>query len=158
MVERWLVELTNKRIRPGVFRSVKEPEAAIQEYISVHNGDPRPFVWNRTADQILDSIARFAQRTVALRGRWLMSRTTLTGDQQPMAKSAPSRSCEKFGCFPLSGAGNPARSRLLAGSKPPGKAAAARIGRPTGFFHRPSRSRFCNILKLRSRARASGAF
>jgi len=64
-VERWFAELTNKRIRRGVFRSVKELEAAIREYIDVHNEDPKPFVWTRTADQILDSIARFAQRTLA---------------------------------------------------------------------------------------------
>jgi transposase len=63
LVERWFAELTNKRIRRGAFRSVKELESAIREYISVHNEDPKPFVWTRTADQILDSIARYAQRT-----------------------------------------------------------------------------------------------
>ena len=66
LVERWFAELTNKRIRRGVFRSVKELESAIREYISVHNEDPKPFVWTRTADQILDSIARYAQRTAAV--------------------------------------------------------------------------------------------
>jgi hypothetical protein len=45
---------------------VKELEAAIREFIAVHNEEPKPFVWTRTADQILDSIARFAQRTVAV--------------------------------------------------------------------------------------------
>jgi transposase len=67
LVERWFAELTNKRIRRGVFRSVKELEAAIREFIAVHNEEPKPFVWTRTADQILDSIARFAQRTAAVR-------------------------------------------------------------------------------------------
>ena len=66
LVERWFAELTNKRIRRGVFRSVKELESAIREYIGVHNENPKPFVWTRTADQILDSIARYAQRTVAV--------------------------------------------------------------------------------------------
>jgi transposase len=66
LVERWFAELTNKRIRRGAFRSVKEREAAIREYIGVHNEDPKPFVWTRTADQILDSIARYAQRTAAI--------------------------------------------------------------------------------------------
>jgi transposase len=65
LVERWFAELTNKRIRRGVFRSVKELEAAIREYIEVHNEDPKPFVWTKTADQILASIARYAQRTTA---------------------------------------------------------------------------------------------
>jgi transposase len=63
LVERWFAGLTNKRIRRGVFRSVKESEAAICEYIEVHNENPKPFVWTRTADQILASIARYAQRT-----------------------------------------------------------------------------------------------
>ena len=65
LVERCFAELTNKRIRRGVFRSVKELEAAIREYIGVHNEDPKPFVWTKTADQILASIARYAQRTTA---------------------------------------------------------------------------------------------
>jgi transposase len=63
LVERWFAEITNKRIRRGVFRSVGELESAIREYIDVHNEAPKPFVWTRTADQILASIARFAQRT-----------------------------------------------------------------------------------------------
>jgi transposase len=66
LVERWFAELTHKRIRRRVFRSVKELESAIREYISVHNEDPKPFVWTRTADQIFDSIARYARRTVAV--------------------------------------------------------------------------------------------
>ena len=66
LVERWFAELTNKRIRRGAFRSVKELEVAIRDYINIHNEDPTPFVWTRTADQILASIARYAQRTSAL--------------------------------------------------------------------------------------------
>ena len=63
LVERWFAEITNKRIRRGIFRSVKELEQAITEYIDVHNEAPKPFVWTRTADEILASIARFAKRT-----------------------------------------------------------------------------------------------
>ena len=80
LVERWFAELTNKRIRRGVFRSVKELEAAIREYIDVHNEDPKPFVWTKTADQILASITRYAQRTTTAQASQLMSRTTGTGD------------------------------------------------------------------------------
>src|SRR6202166_2152836 len=65
LVERWFAELTNKRIRRGAFRSVRELESAIREFIEVHNEDPKPFVWTRTADQILDNIARYARRTLA---------------------------------------------------------------------------------------------
>jgi transposase len=66
LVERWFAEITNQRFRRGVFRSVPELEAAIREYIDVHNEDPKPFIWTITADQILASIARFAQRTAAV--------------------------------------------------------------------------------------------
>jgi len=65
LVERWFAEITNKRIRRGIFRSVKELEAAIRAYIDVHNEDPKPFLWTKTADEILASMARFAQRTSA---------------------------------------------------------------------------------------------
>jgi transposase len=64
LVERWFAELTNKRIRRGVFRSVNELESAIRDYIATYNENPKPFVWTRTADQILATIARFAQRTL----------------------------------------------------------------------------------------------
>src|SRR5438874_4598430 len=80
LVERWFAEITNKRIRRGVFRSVKELEAAIREYIEVHNENPTPFVWTKTADQILASIARFAQRTCPSQPSELTSRITGTGD------------------------------------------------------------------------------
>jgi transposase len=81
LVERWFAEITNKRIRRGIFRSVRELEWAIREYIDIHNEDPKPFVWTRTADEILISIARFAQRTqTATRPAYFISRTTVTGD------------------------------------------------------------------------------
>ena len=80
LVERWFAEITNQRIRRGVFRSVKELEAAIREYIEVHNENPKPFVWTRTANQILESIARFARRTSPSTPDGLTSRTTGTGD------------------------------------------------------------------------------
>jgi transposase len=63
LVERWFAEITNKRIRRGIFRSVKELETAIREYLDVHNEHPKPFVWTKTADDILASMARYAQRT-----------------------------------------------------------------------------------------------
>ena len=80
LVERWFAELTNKRIRRGAFRSVRELETAIREYVDVHNEDPKPFVWTRTADQILDSIARYASRTLPPHPSGIKSRTTGTGD------------------------------------------------------------------------------
>lgn len=80
LVERWFAELTNKRIRRGAFRSVRELESAIREFIDVHNEKPKPFIWTRTADQILDSIARYARRTLNSHPSGLKSRTTGTGD------------------------------------------------------------------------------
>jgi transposase len=80
LVERWFAELTNKRIRRGAFRSVRELETAIREYIDVHNEDPKPFAWHRTADQILESIARYARRTITCHPSGIKSRTTGTGD------------------------------------------------------------------------------
>ena len=69
LVERWFAELTMKQLRRGVHRSVTELEAAIQEFLDVHNEDPKPFIWTKTADDILACIARFAQRTVAVPAR-----------------------------------------------------------------------------------------
>jgi len=69
LVERWFAELTTKQLRRGAHRSVRELEAAIQEFLDAHNDDPKPFIWTKTADDILASIARFAQRTVAVHTR-----------------------------------------------------------------------------------------
>lgn len=66
LVERWFAELTNKQLRRGVHRSVRALEAAIRDFIDAHNTTGKPFVWAKTADEILASIARFAQRTLAL--------------------------------------------------------------------------------------------
>jgi transposase len=68
LVERWFAELTQKQIRRGSHRSVPELEKAIREFIDVHNSEPKPFVWTKTADEILASIARFAQRTLISHG------------------------------------------------------------------------------------------
>jgi transposase len=64
LVERWFAALTEKQLRRGVHRSTKELESAIKSYIQHHSKDPKPFVWHKTADQILDSVARFCTRTL----------------------------------------------------------------------------------------------
>jgi transposase len=66
LVERWFAELTNKQLRRGTHRSVRALETAIRNFIEAHNTPGKPFVWAKTADEILASIARFAQRTLAL--------------------------------------------------------------------------------------------
>src|SRR5499426_1127340 len=62
LVERWFAALTEKQLRRGVHRSTRELETAIRRYIETTNGKPKPFVWTKTADEILASIARFCQR------------------------------------------------------------------------------------------------
>lgn len=79
LVERWFAELTNKRIRRGVFRSVRALETAIKEYIETHNHEPKPFVWSRSADDILASIARAAAR-MGTRDPRLKQEINETGD------------------------------------------------------------------------------
>jgi transposase len=79
LVERWFAELTTKQIRRGAHRSVSQLERAIAEFLDAHNAHPKPFTWTKSADQILASIARFAQRTADTQATQLMSRTTVTG-------------------------------------------------------------------------------
>jgi transposase len=62
LVERWFAELTNKLLRRGAHRSVRQLNADIRAWIDSWNEDPRPFVWTKTAEEILDSIARYCQR------------------------------------------------------------------------------------------------
>jgi transposase len=62
-VERWFALLTQRQIKRGTHRSVRELEQAIRDFIDHHNRAPKPFRWVKTADEILASIARFAQRT-----------------------------------------------------------------------------------------------
>src|SRR6266699_3798596 len=64
LVERWFAELTTKQLRRGVHRSVAQLKAAIREFIAAHHAKATPFVWTKSADEILASIARFAQRTI----------------------------------------------------------------------------------------------
>ena len=58
LIERWFRELTNKRIRRGVFRSVPELIEAIFEYMNQHNLDPKPFVWTARAEDIIAKVER----------------------------------------------------------------------------------------------------
>jgi transposase len=62
LVERWFATLTEKQVRRGVHRSTRELEDAIRRYIDLTNAHPTPFVWTKTADQILASVARFCHR------------------------------------------------------------------------------------------------
>jgi transposase len=62
LVERWFATLTDKQLRRNSFRSTRELETTIRDYLQQHNAQPKPFVWTKSADQILDSIARYCRR------------------------------------------------------------------------------------------------
>jgi len=62
LVERWFAELTQKWLRRGTHRSTKELEAAILDWTDNWNDNPRPFIWSKTADDILDTLASYCAR------------------------------------------------------------------------------------------------
>jgi len=63
LVERWFGELTEKQIRRGVHASTRQLETAIMEFLDVTNETPKPFIWSKTADEIIATVARFCLRT-----------------------------------------------------------------------------------------------
>jgi transposase len=67
LVERWFSELTNKKLRRGTHRSVRELNTDIRSWIETGNENPRPYVWTKTAEEILDSISRYCNRINASR-------------------------------------------------------------------------------------------
>jgi transposase len=62
LVERWFGELTSKLLKRGAHRSVRDLNSDIRAWINSWNDNPRPYIWTKTADQILDSIARYCDR------------------------------------------------------------------------------------------------
>ena len=62
LVERWFAELTTKKLRRGTHTSVRQLNADIRAWIQTWNDNPRPYVWTKTADQILASIGNYCRR------------------------------------------------------------------------------------------------
>ena len=62
LVERWFSELTSRKLRRGTHRSVRELNADIRDWIETWNDDPRPYVWTKTADEILATLNAYLQR------------------------------------------------------------------------------------------------
>jgi len=62
-VERFFAALTEKQIRRGSFRSTQQLETAIRLYLDHHNTDPKPFLWTKSADDILFALAKYCERT-----------------------------------------------------------------------------------------------
>ena len=61
MVEHFFAEITRNRIRRGAFKSVAELKSAIHDYLDNHNANPKPFVWTKSANEILEKVARAKQ-------------------------------------------------------------------------------------------------
>ena len=59
LVERWFSALTTKRLQRSAHRSVKDLAADITAWVETWNENPRPFVWHKTADQILERLAGY---------------------------------------------------------------------------------------------------
>ena len=66
MVERWFREITDQRIRRGVFRSAPELIAAIEDYMNNHNQNPRVFVWTASVESMMAKIAKCKEALDAL--------------------------------------------------------------------------------------------
>ena len=62
LIERWFAELTTKWLTRGTHRSTKELEASITRWVESWNEDPKPFVWHKSADEILDTLAGYCER------------------------------------------------------------------------------------------------
>jgi hypothetical protein len=62
LLERRFAELTNRKLRRPAHRSVTELEADIRQWINHWNADPKPFIWTKTAEQILDALAAYCTR------------------------------------------------------------------------------------------------
>ncbi len=62
LVERWFAELTRRKLRRSSHRSVKNLEADVTAWIEAWNADPKPFVWAKTADEILDNLAAYCTK------------------------------------------------------------------------------------------------
>jgi hypothetical protein len=95
LVERWFALLTERQLRRGVHRSTQELKTAINDFIQHHNREPKPFIWHKPADQILDSVARFCSELTTQD----TSRVRKNSVQGVRAKS-PGESRSRYGVRP----------------------------------------------------------
>ena len=65
-VERWFALLTERALQRGVHRSTRELEQAIRDFLDAYNSAPKPFIWRKTADEIIASVGRHCQRVLGL--------------------------------------------------------------------------------------------
>ena len=62
LVERWFAELTSRKLRYGTHHNVRELNADIRDWLDHWNENPRPYIWTKTADQILETLASYCKR------------------------------------------------------------------------------------------------
>lgn len=74
LVERWFALLTERQIKRGAHTSVNQLKAAIEEFIQHSNQAPKPFVWTKTADEILESVARYAVGTLQAHSKTIVTK------------------------------------------------------------------------------------
>jgi hypothetical protein len=76
LIERWFAELTTKKLRRGTHTSVRQLNTDIRSWLETWNDNPRPYVWSKTADQILASIGNYCRRISdqGSLGGWCFSR------------------------------------------------------------------------------------
>jgi transposase len=63
-VERWFAKLSQDALQRATHVNTRELQEAIERYVEETNDEPRPFVWTKTADQIIASVSRFCARTL----------------------------------------------------------------------------------------------
>jgi hypothetical protein len=64
LVERWFAELTTRKLRRSAHRSVTDLESDLRKWINEWNKAPKPFVWTKSADEILETLAAYCQRII----------------------------------------------------------------------------------------------
>jgi transposase len=110
LVERWFAELTNRKLRRSAHRSVTELETDIRKWTSEWNKNPKPFVWTKTADEILETLAAYCRR-VSSQERQAGRRQSPAGTRVPAAARRP-RSRAAAGPARTSARHGPARGSL----------------------------------------------
>ena len=76
-VERWFGHLTDQKIRRGAHKSVQALEKDIRDWAASWNQNPKPFVWKKSAEEILDSLARYLRRVTGQDARDQLTKRTL---------------------------------------------------------------------------------
>ncbi len=100
MVERFFRDITTERLRRGVFTSVRELVTAIDKYVAHHNKEPKPFIWTKSARDILQGVIRANSR---LSSKQNATRHLTRAGTRPVDDQAPPRKQEKPQAVSLKG-------------------------------------------------------